>query len=80
MMAARSSSPVAMEPSFWSWEKDPLADVEYTGDLSQWSPAFGAGKSRCAITTTSSVIQSQWSPAFGAGKSHYHLFKPLLTL
>ena len=40
-----SHQEVAMEPSFWSWEK--WAAVEGCGKvlLSQWSPAFGAGKS-----------------------------------
>ena len=36
---------------------------------SQWSPAFGAGKSFYLNRTNRSGILSQWSPAFGAGKS-----------
>ena len=61
---------VAMEPSFWSWEKDEAdpedADVAQT---SQWSPAFGAGKSGPSGVRSESGTPSQWSPAFGAGKS-----------
>ena len=36
---------VAMEPSFWSWEKVPRWWLAGRGMMSQWSPAFGAGKS-----------------------------------
>ena len=37
---------VAMEPSFWSWEKQPLPGTHLPpAQTSQWSPAFGAGKS-----------------------------------
>ena len=36
---------VAMEPSFWSWEKVQIDPGKYVGaKMSQWSPAFGAGK------------------------------------
>ena len=37
----------AMEPSFWSWEKKiaPLL-ISHARSMPQWSPAFGAGKSR----------------------------------
>ena len=37
----------AMEPSFWSWEKQaPTTSPTCISGLPQWSPAFGAGKSR----------------------------------
>ena len=36
-----------MEPSFWSWEKQaPTTSPTCISGLPQWSPAFGAGKSR----------------------------------
>ncbi len=90
----RQGPAVAMEPSFWSWEKlDSALRLEHPRQrrngaqllelgkgyqshtcwlsvvMSQWSPAFGAGKRliRCIGTVESDM--SQWSPAFGAGKS-----------
>ena len=62
---------VAMEPSFWSWEKPGVAGQAGGPSMrSQWSPAFGAGKSRHAQQKERRLMaMSQWSPAFGAGKS-----------
>ena len=39
--------------------------------MSQWSPAFRAGKRRRGKSTLKSAWGSQWSPAFRAGKSAY---------
>ena len=43
--AATSDHTAAMEPSFWSWEKDPESLNHDPQTSPQWSPAFGAGKS-----------------------------------
>ena len=90
---ASQAQQVAMEPSFWSWEKPAgrwkvgrvevgcngaqllelgKADLLRLGFaffyLSQWSPAFGAGKRTWRPKTRRVLVLSQWSPAFGAGK------------
>ena len=44
--------------------------------MSQWSPAFGAGKSTRPSPLSESIMWSQWSPAFGAGKSRRYLHIP----
>ena len=50
----RNQRLVAMEPSFWSWEKHLIHRRPPAGrDPSQWSPAFGAGKSRQCGSMTS---------------------------
>ena len=84
---------VAMEPSFWSWEKGGAcahrpchgrgrngaqllelgkacwsAGFGTVNVASQWSPAFGAGKSPRRPKSFAQICLSQWSPAFGAGK------------
>ena len=60
---------VAMEPSFWSWEKPAPDDTPLAPVVSQWSPAFGAGKRTLICRGLLILRLSQWSPAFGAGKS-----------
>ena len=59
---------VAMEPSFWSWEKVAMICCPSRVTVSQWSPAFGAGKSLPRNGRHPPNRSSQWSPAFGAGK------------
>ena len=69
--AEAAPSRVAMEPSFWSWEKEPTKARCGCSTPSQWSPAFRAGKRRRGKSTLKSAWGSQWSPAFRAGKSAY---------
>ena len=65
----RQHPQVAMEPSFWSWEKPAPDDTPLAPVVSQWSPAFGAGKRTLICRGLLILRLSQWSPAFGAGKS-----------
>ena len=47
----------------------------HRGNTSQWSPAFGAGKSLVLSSGFWNTPEmSQWSPAFGAGKSWQRFF------
>ena len=53
--AEAAPSRVAMEPSFWSWEKEPTKARCGCSTPSQWSPAFGAGKRASSRTRFSTV-------------------------
>ena len=61
----------AMEPSFWSWEKRNGPARGCVPPWPQWSPAFGAGKSRTKLWLMYRLYRPQWSPAFGAGKRRH---------
>ena len=68
---------VAMEPSFWSWEKPLISLVHVRLQItSQWSPAFGAGKRALPWPRFCTIAESQWSPAFGAGKRQVLHYPP----
>ena len=56
---------VAMEPSFWSWEKPRGKDPQgHTGGQSQWSPAFGAGKSKTCVEHSLEQAEVAMEPSF----------------
>ena len=61
---------VAMEPSFWSWEKS-SSDAAPGFRLPRRNGAqlLELGKGRGLCPSSVSRPGSQWSPAFGAGKS-----------
>ena len=61
----RNQRLVAMEPSFWSWEKHLIHRRPPAGrDPSQWSPAFGAGKSNTRLATMIYLIKVAMEPSF----------------
>ena len=61
---------VAMEPSFWSWEKPTPSPVPSAGILVAMEPSFWSWeKARQFQRPRTNQTLSQWSPAFGAGKS-----------
>ena len=70
---------VAMEPSFWSWEKTSVsANLSQTRESRNGAQLLELGKVLTRETLWRGTNESQWSPAFGAGKStpHYHCSCP----
>ena len=66
----RQGPAVAMEPSFWSWEKlDSALRLEHPRQRRNGAQLLELGKGYQSHTCWLSVVMSQWSPAFGAGKS-----------
>ena len=59
----------AMEPSFWSWEKDPPQPGYGSVNSAAMEPSFWSWEKVTRLAAGVLGGQPQWSPAFGAGKS-----------